>query len=159
MSVYLLANEQETKQFAEKIAQYCPKNEQLVIFLNGELAAGKTTFTRFFIQALGYHGIVKSPTYTIVEAYQLPKYRILHIDLYRLRFSTEVLEIGLCDELDQASIFLIEWPERATSFLPAPDIVCTFTMLVAHRQVALESYSASGQKLLQLCCFGSWFPS
>ena len=149
MSVYLLNNETKTKQLAEQIAHNCPEDERLIIFLNGALGSGKTTFTRFFIKALGYPGLVKSPTYTLVETYQLSKHRIFHLDLYRLYLPTEVLEIGLYDEFDQAAIWLIEWPERALSFLPEPDIVCTFTRIGPHHQLMLQPQNASSEKLLQ----------
>jgi tRNA threonylcarbamoyladenosine biosynthesis protein TsaE len=149
MSVYLLNSEIETKQFAEQIAQYCPENKRFIVFLNGELGSGKTTFARFFISALGHSGLVKSPTYIFVKIYPLPKHTVFHLDLYRLRFPAEVLEIGLYDEFEQASVWLIEWSERALSFLPVPDIVCTFTVLAAHRQVAFQSQTPSGYELLQ----------
>lgn len=151
-----LNNELVTQQLAQCIAQCCPENERFIIFLNGELGSGKTTFARFFISALGYHGLVKSPSYTLVETYSLLKYRILHLDLYRLQLPSELLEIGLYDEFDEAAIWLIEWPERALSFLPAPDLVCTFTLVASHRQLTLQAQTPSGHKLLamhQAFCF------
>lgn len=149
MSVYLLNSETETKQLAEKIAKYCPENERLVIFLTGELGSGKTTFTRFFLKALGYNGLVKSPTYTLFESYQLPKYRIFHLDLYRLHTPKEMLEIGLYDEFDQTAIWLIEWPEHATPFLPSPDIQCIFTLKEFNRRAELKSQTLTGRQLLK----------
>lgn len=150
MPAYLLNSELETKQLAEKIANACPENERLIIFLEGGLGAGKTTFVRFFLQALGYKGLVKSPTYTLFENYQLPKYPIFHLDLYRLHTAQEMLEIGLYDEFDRPAIWLIEWPERALAFLPPADMLCTFSDFGSHRQIELQSKTARGQQLLKL---------
>ncbi|MES2142449.1 MAG: tRNA (adenosine(37)-N6)-threonylcarbamoyltransferase complex ATPase subunit type 1 TsaE [Pseudomonadota bacterium] len=150
MPAYLLNSEMETKRLAAKIAKACPKNERLVIFLQGELGAGKTTFVRFFLEALGYNGLVKSPTYTLFESYQLLKYHIFHLDLYRLHTPSEMLEIGLYDEFDEPAIWLIEWPERALNFLPPPDMLYTFTDLGSHRQIELQTETARGQQLLRL---------
>ncbi|MDQ8039924.1 MAG: tRNA (adenosine(37)-N6)-threonylcarbamoyltransferase complex ATPase subunit type 1 TsaE [Rickettsiella sp.] len=148
MSSYFLNSEIETKQLAKKIAKHCSENERLVIFLIGELGVGKTTFTRFFLKALGYSGLVKSPTYTLFENYQLPKYHIFHLDLYRLHTPKEILEIGLYDEFDQTAIWLIEWPEHAFPFLPTPDIQCTFTLNAFNRQAELKSRTTAGRDLL-----------
>ena len=149
MLVYLLNNETETQQLAEKIAKHCSENERLIIFLRGELGAGKTTFTRFFLKALGHAGAVKSPTYTLVETYQLPRYRIFHLDLYRLQSPREILELGLYDEFDQAAIWLIEWPEHALAFLPSADVSCTFTLIDAHRQIEIQDQTPKAKQLLQ----------
>jgi tRNA threonylcarbamoyladenosine biosynthesis protein TsaE len=148
MSVYLLNNETETQQLAERMAQNCSENERLIIFLQGELGSGKTTFTRFFLQALGHCGPVKSPTYTLVETYQLSKHLIFHLDLYRLQTPKEIVEIGLYDEFNQVAIWLIEWPEQALRFLPSADISCTFTLVDTHRQVKVQSQTSTGKALL-----------
>lgn len=150
MPIYLLNSETETKQLAEKIANTCHKNERLIIFLKGELGAGKTTFVRYFLKALGYTGLVKSPTYTLFESYQLPKQLIFHLDLYRLHTPQEILEIGLYDEFDRCAIWLIEWPERALAFLPSPDVLCTFTDLNSHRKIELQPKTEPGHQLLKL---------
>lgn len=149
MLVFLLNHETETQQLAEKIAQHCPENKRLIVFLQGELGSGKTTFARFFLKALGYPGSVKSPTYTLVETYQLPKYRLFHLDLYRLHTPREILEMGLYDEFDQAAIWLIEWPKHARALLPSADILCTFTLVDSARHVEIQSQTPSGKQLLQ----------
>ncbi len=149
MLVYLSNNETETQQLAEKIARNCSENPRLIIFLQGELGSGKTTFTRFFLQALGHCGSVKSPTYTLVETYQLPKHLIFHLDLYRLQTAKEIIDIGLYDEFNQAAIWLIEWPEKALRFLPSADILCTFTLVDDHRRIEIQSQTPVGETLLQ----------
>ena len=98
-----------------------------VFFLYGELGAGKTTFVRGFLQALGIVGRVKSPTYTLVESYSLPDGReVFHFDLYRLISPDEVQQIGIAEYFHANAICFIEWPEKAAPYLPAPDIDCYF---------------------------------
>lgn len=148
MLVYLLHDETQTKQLAESMANDCPENERFIIFLKGELGSGKTSFARFFIHALGHEGLVKSPTYTLVETYSLEKHHIFHLDLYRLSSPTELSETGLQDDFNENATWLIEWPERAVFFLPTPDIIATFTLIDSHREVLLQAESQLGHQLL-----------
>lgn len=149
MSEYLVNEENETQQLAEKLAAHCPEDKRLIIFLQGELGAGKTTFTRFFLRALGHHGSVKSPTYTLVERYELAKQLVFHVDLYRLQTAREILEMGLYDDFDQTAIWLIEWPERAQSFLPPADILLTLSLLDSQRKATLLPQTPLGEQILK----------
>ena len=93
-----------------------------LIFLRGELGAGKTTFVRGYLRALGYEGAVKSPTYTLIEPYDLNDRILLHLDIYRLGDPSELEHIGVRDELEQGNTLLVEWPERAHGLLGKPDV-------------------------------------
>ena len=101
----------------EKIANYYSEDET-VIYLSGELGAGKTTLVRGFLRGLGYTGFVKSPSYTLVEIYRLSNMVVVHVDLYRLVKLEDYLNLGVEDfYLKKNSILLIEWPEK---FIPLP---------------------------------------
>jgi len=96
-----------------------------LIYLSGELGAGKTTLIRGFLHALGVTDSVKSPTFTLIETYQVNAMTIFHFDLYRHKEPKEILEIGLDDYLTDDAICLIEWPEKAANYLPAATRYCT----------------------------------
>ena len=93
-----------------------------IIFLEGELGAGKTTVSRGILRGFGYRGIVASPTYTLLELYDLTVHRVAHFDLYRITAAKDLEGIGFRDYLDGQTICLIEWPENGAAFLPAPNL-------------------------------------
>ena len=94
-----------------------------VVYLCGDLGAGKTTLVRGYLRALGYEGSVKSPTYTLVEPYEINDFLIAHLDLYRVTDPMELEYIGLEDVLRDVSLTFIEWPEKGKGYLPAADLI------------------------------------
>ncbi len=120
----------------------------LTLWLRGDLGSGKTTFSRGFIRALGYRGRVKSPTYTLLEVYQVGAFSVLHFDLYRLSGAREFEALGARDYLDECNILLIEWPENAAAGLPAPDVTLSFSFTDAGRHIRAEAGSGAGESLM-----------
>jgi tRNA threonylcarbamoyladenosine biosynthesis protein TsaE len=118
-----------------------------VIYLRGELGAGKTTLARGLLRALGHRGTVKSPTYTLVEPYRLDRWRLFHWDLYRLTDPGELEFLGLRDQLDGEAVLLIEWPERGQGELPAADLEVALDYVGEGRNCRLDPRSPTGQAL------------
>jgi len=110
-----------------------------VIFLQGELGAGKTTLVRGFLRGMGYQGAVKSPTYTLIESYLYGEITCYHLDLYRLDDLEELDYLGLRDIFSENSIVLIEWPERFVTALPSPDQKIMIEYRELGRSVRIEA--------------------
>ena len=125
-----------------------PPDQALVIFLSGDLGAGKTTLVRGCLRGMGYEGTVKSPTYTLVEPYRLADVNAYHIDLYRLNDPRELEFTGLRDHFGESALFFVEWPEKAREALLAPDLEVRIQRCSEGREVAFESGSPSGSQLL-----------
>ncbi|WP_151957099.1 tRNA (adenosine(37)-N6)-threonylcarbamoyltransferase complex ATPase subunit type 1 TsaE [Acinetobacter guillouiae] len=137
-----LSNEQDTQMLAQKLAQHIAKG---VIYLIGDLGAGKTTLTRYWLQSLGHQGAVKSPTYTLVEPYNINAKEVFHFDLYRLNDPYELELMGIRDYLEvENALFLFEWPSKGSDEIPQPDHVIRIlkTEDEAAREVVIESISA-----------------
>ena|SRR3989338_11564219 len=113
-----------------------------VIYLQGPLGAGKTTFVQGLLKAWGYAGQVTSPTYTLVESYGLPQFTVVHFDFYRLKHPQELAFIGIKEYFTPTSIVFIEWPERAGTFIPAADWSVEFSYKEEGRQVKVERFYA-----------------
>ncbi len=120
----------------------------LVIYLRGPLGAGKTTLVRGLIQSLGYAGRVKSPTYTLVEPYQVGSFRIHHFDLYRLGDPEELELIGVRDYFSADAVCLVEWPEQGIAVLPPPDVTVFLDYQGHHRCLRAESGTPRGNRLI-----------
>jgi tRNA threonylcarbamoyladenosine biosynthesis protein TsaE len=118
------------------------------IHLHGDLGAGKTTFARALIGALGVRGRIKSPTYSLIESYRTGTLAIHHLDLYRIADAGELEWLGLGELQDEPSLILIEWPERGGDALPRPDLVVELAHAASGRDFAVRPTSARGQSWL-----------
>lgn len=134
---YPIADEDAMAEFAAKLAAQIKSPS--IIYLQGELGAGKTTFTRYFLRALGYQGPVRSPTFTLIESYEINHQKLFHVDLYRIHSPEEIEFMGLRDYFTDDVIGLIEWPERAEGLLPSPDLICKIKIQGTGRLVSLHT--------------------
>jgi tRNA threonylcarbamoyladenosine biosynthesis protein TsaE len=140
-----LSNPAATEAFGARLAHAL--DPPLVIGLVGDLGAGKTALVRALIQSLAPGTRVKSPTYTLIESYELHDVQIHHLDLYRLRHPDELAELGLDELLGPRSVLLIEWPDKGGHETPSLDLEIRLTRLGEHvRGVELVAHSAAGRR-------------
>lgn len=141
----LLRNEAETLAFG---AELC---ETLIgtptVYLYGDLGSGKTTLVRGFLYAMGYCGKVKSPTFTLVEEYNLRQRRVVHFDLYRLADPEELEWIGIREYFDSKSIAFVEWPEKGSGFLPPADFSIRLSQSEDGRMAEIVPIRKQGENL------------
>lgn len=112
--------------------------QKAIIFLHGDLGAGKTTFVRGLLRAAGITGAIKSPTYALIEEYETPERKIFHFDLYRLAEPDELEWIGIDDYLNQDALCFIEWAEKGECVLPRADIVISLSQKEAGRLLEID---------------------
>lgn len=125
----------------------CSVQTPLVIYLRGDLGAGKTTFARAYIHALGYTGYVKSPSYGLLETYLAGGQKVLHLDLYRIEDPEELEYLAIRDLFGPDSVLLVEWPDRGERYLPKPDLTLDFDENSEVRFVTCRTDSKAGQAL------------
>ena len=141
-----LAGEPDTLALGQALAHAV--QPPLVVYLSGDLGAGKTTLSRGLLRGLGHAGSVKSPTYTLVEPYSVDAMPVYHFDLYRLGDAEELEYLGLRDYLGQRALLLFEWPERGGAYLPPPDVSIELEALEAGREARLRAHSDAGAAVL-----------
>jgi tRNA threonylcarbamoyladenosine biosynthesis protein TsaE len=121
----------------------------LVVYLKGELGAGKTTLVRGVLRELGWPGAVKSPTYTLVEVYAVSRLDLHHFDFYRFRDPREWIDAGFRESFNGLTTSLIEWPERAAGLLPPADLEIVLASQGTGRDAALTAISTKGERVLR----------
>jgi tRNA threonylcarbamoyladenosine biosynthesis protein TsaE len=141
-----IPTEQAMLAIGSQLAAVC--EHPAVIFLYGQLGAGKTTFSRGFLHGLGFVGHVKSPTYTLVEPYELTNRIVYHFDFYRLRDPHELEYMGIQDYFAPNAICIIEWPEYGGEVLPKPDLSCYIEHIENWRDVKIVPHSERGKNIL-----------
>jgi tRNA threonylcarbamoyladenosine biosynthesis protein TsaE len=118
-----------------------------VIFLRGDLGAGKTTFARAYVHAMGFGGYVKSPSYGLLETYDVRGQQVLHLDLYRIEDPEELEFLAIRDLYDQRTVLLVEWPDRGERHLPDPDMELEFGEIDESRFIRCRVFSSRGEAL------------
>ncbi len=143
----IFVDENATIALAQRLAAQLKPG--MVIYLHGDLGAGKTTLVRGVLNALGYTGRVKSPTYTLIEPYHISGLDLRHFDLYRLHDEEEWEAAGFRDEFDGHNIFFIEWPEKAQGLIPQADVEIIFEILTQGRKVEIHANTEMGRQCLE----------
>ena len=144
---FTLADENATLALAQRLATQLKPG--MVVYLHGDLGAGKTTLVRGVLNALGYTGRVKSPTYALLEPYHAAGLDLRHFDLYRLHNEAEWDAAGFRDEFDGQNIFFIEWPERARGLIPQADVEVIFEILPHGRNAEIRTNTKMGEQCLE----------
>ena len=153
ISVFLsdeAATEALAQQFAPLLCGGCPGGR---IHLRGELGTGKTSFARALLQACGITGRIKSPSYALIESYNLSSLLLYHLDFYRFSDTLEWLDAGFRDILHEDNVVLIEWPERAGEHLPAPDLDIQLKYATSGRHACLTAHTDRGKSWLKTIVF------
>lgn len=132
-----------TSALAHRLGDTLPP--QCVVYLHGDLGAGKTTLARALLQHLGVRGAIRSPTYTLIERYGAPGCEVAHLDLYRIADPEELLYLGLDDLADQVRLWLVEWPERGAAALPRADLAIFLSMQPPGRRARLVPLTPVGE--------------
>jgi len=141
---------QDTADFGGRLARARPAADAAlaVLYLTGELGAGKTTFARGFVRALGVQELVPSPTYTLLELYPAGALTVVHVDLYRVRAPSELESLGLREWARTGHVWLIEWPERGGTRLPPADLSVAFTAGETGHDIEVGAHSELGESWL-----------
>lgn len=144
-----LGDEAAMVAFGRQLGLCSQQLPQLTVFLRGDLGMGKTTLCRGILQAYGHVGAVKSPTYTLVEPYELGRFQVYHFDLYRLGDPEELEYMGIRDYFSENGLCLVEWPEKGKGVLPQPDLTVSITPESTGRSVTVSASSAAGEAIIE----------
>jgi len=145
-AVLHLRDERDTESLGRRLARTLPASA--VVFLHGQLGAGKSTLARALLRELGVAGSIKSPTYALIERYPLPGGDAVHIDLYRIATVDELEFLGLDTLSTEARLWLVEWPERGAAALPPPDLEIFIAIDGDGRRTELRAKSRRGDEWL-----------
>ncbi|MGH8299113.1 MAG: tRNA (adenosine(37)-N6)-threonylcarbamoyltransferase complex ATPase subunit type 1 TsaE [Steroidobacteraceae bacterium] len=142
---------EETEALGARLADARPATleQPAILYLTGELGAGKTTLVRGFVRACGVAAPVRSPTYTLVSLHEAGALTLVHLDLYRLREPGELEHLGLREWARPGSLWLIEWPERAGGLLPPPDLTVRLAAAPDAHQASVSAQTATGGRWLE----------
>ena len=140
--VTTLADAAATDRLGQQMANAIP--ESAVVFLRGDLGAGKTSLARAMLRGLGVQGPVKSPTYTLIERYPLAYGEAVHLDLYRIAEASELEFLGLQDLMPEVRLWLVEWPDHGLRALPSPDLEISLSVAGEGREIRIGASSSTG---------------
>ncbi len=143
-----LAAPEDTEKLGQVLARSLP-SQPVILYLEGDLGAGKTTTARALLRELGVTGAVRSPTYTLIERYETTAGEIAHLDLYRIADPEELHFLALDELAEKARLWLVEWPQRGQGALPPADLHLHLTIDGDGRRAALQAGSATGEQWLQ----------
>ena len=142
-----LPEERDTLAFGSALAACLQPG--MVIYLSGELGAGKTTLARGVLRGLGYDGRVKSPSYALVEPYKFSRLYLYHFDFYRFTSPRELGEAGFREHFGPESVSLVEWPENAAGMLPAADLRITMKVTGSGRRLEIDAHTETGRRCIE----------
>lgn len=157
MSALALPTPEDTERLGQALARHLPDG-RLVMYLDGDLGAGKTTTARALLHTLGVTGAVRSPTYTLIERYDTVRGEIAHLDLYRIADPEELEYLALDELAERARLWLVEWPQRGQGALPLPDLILRLGVEGHGRRAELEAVSVLGRKWVDAVA-SAWAPS
>ncbi len=146
--VVTAADEAALEALARQLARQISDPSSWVIFLRGPIGAGKTTFVRYLFRAFGVDDTIRSPTYTLLEPYTAGRFKLFHLDLYRLAGPEELEYLGVRDLLAEAALWCVEWPDKGRGELPSPDLEIDIEPVGEYRRLQLVPCTSRARQAL-----------